>query len=112
MFNLVGSRTSSKQESCHLSLGTPMVSCSHDFVRLNLTNNLKKINLKRKSNYDDEEDLEKPTVLEMYMIRMKSEVWDSQCDFEMVQHQEGLVDMSLYEFAKTFYVRNKKSSET
>ena len=43
IFNLVGSRTSSKQESCHLSLGTPMVSCSHDFVRLNLTKNLKKL---------------------------------------------------------------------
>ena len=48
MFNLVGSRTSSKQKSFHLALGTPMVSCSHDFVRLNLTNNLKKINLKKK----------------------------------------------------------------
>ena len=42
MFNLVGSRTSSKQESCHLSLGTPMVPCSHDLVRLNLTKTIEK----------------------------------------------------------------------
>ena len=45
------------------------------------------------------------------MVRMKSEVWNSAYDFEMVQHHEGLVDMSLYEFAKTFYVQNKKASE-
>ena len=47
----------------------------------------------------------------MYTVRMKSEVWNSAYDFEMVQHQEGLVDISFYEFAKTFYVRNKKTSE-
>ena len=109
MFNLVGSRNTSKQESCHVLLGTYMVSCSHDFVMLNLTNNLKKINLKKISNYDEEEDLEKPTVLEMYMVCMKSEVWDSRYDFEMVKHQDGLFDMSFYEFAKTFYVRNKNN---
>ena len=89
-----------------------MVSCSHQFVRINLTNNLKKINLKKNSNFDEEEDLEKPTVLEMYMVRTKSEVWDSSYEFEMVKHNYGLFDMSLYDFAKTFYVRNKKSVET
>ena len=88
-----------------------MVSCLHDFVRLNLTNNLKKVNLKTNSNYDEEEDLEKPTVLEMYMVRMKSDVWDSRYDFEMVKHRDGLSEMSLYEFAKTFYVCNKKYGE-
>ena len=28
----------SKQESCHLVLGTPMVSCSHMFIKINLRN--------------------------------------------------------------------------
>ena len=65
--------------------------------------------MKRNSNYDEEEDLEKPTVLEMYMVRTKSDVWDSPYDFEMVKHDYGLFNMSLYEFAKTFYVRNKKA---
>ena len=47
VLNLVGSCTSSKQDSCHLSLGTLMVSCSHNFVRLKLKTNFKKINLKK-----------------------------------------------------------------
>ena len=37
MLNLIGSRTTSKQESCHLAIGTPMVSCSHAFAKINLT---------------------------------------------------------------------------
>ena len=44
------------------------------------------------------------------MVRMESDVWDSRYDLEMAKHQDGLSEMSLYEFAKTFYVRNKKSS--
>ena len=85
-----------------------MVSCSHNFVRLNLTKNLEKINLKINCNYDEEKYLEKPTVLEMYMVSTKSDVWDSPYEFEMVKHDYGLFNMSLYEFTKTFYVHNKK----
>ena len=47
MLNLIGSRTISKQESCHLSLGTAMVSCSHQFVKISLTTSFKKITLKK-----------------------------------------------------------------
>ena len=45
------------------------------------------------------------------MIRMKSEVWDSHYDFEMVKYDYGLFDMSLYDIEKTFYILNKRAGE-
>ena len=111
MLNLIGSRTISKQESCHLSLGTAMVSCSHQFVKISLTTSFKKITLKKRANYDPDEDLEKPSILEMYMKRMKSEIWESTYEFETYNHQFEFSSMNLYEFAKTFYVRNKNGKE-
>ena len=47
----------------------------------------------------------------MYMKRMKSEIWESNYEFEIYKQQFELIYMNLYEFAKTLYVRNKKSSE-
>ena len=38
MLRILGLRTISKQESCHLLLGTPIVSCSHMFVKIKLKN--------------------------------------------------------------------------
>ena len=38
MLRLLGLRTISKQESCHLLLGTPMVPCSHMFIKINFKN--------------------------------------------------------------------------
>ena len=112
MLNLIGSRSISKQESCHLTLGTPMVSCSHMFLKISLTTSFKKISLRKRADYDPEEDLEKPTILEMYMLRSNSGIWESNYEFEMNEHQYNFPHMSLYEFAKTFYVRNKSVVET
>ena len=111
MLNLIGSRSISKQESCHLALGIPMVSCSHQFVRINLTSSLKKLSLKKKRNCEDDDDLEKPSILDMYMIRTDVKIWDSQYEMDSFQNYQNLSTMSLYEFAKLFYVRRKLSSE-
>ena len=45
------------------------------------------------------------------MIRTRSEIFDSPYDFELVKHEYDLFGMSLYEFVKTFYIRNKKAGE-
>ena len=62
-------------------------------------------------NYDEDDDLEKSTILEMYMIRTKSEIWDSPYKFELLKSRYGLFNMILYELTKTFYVRNKRADE-
>ena len=111
MFNLIGSRTISKQESCHLSLGTPMVSCSHMFVKISLTSSFKKLTLKKKENYDPTKDLEKPSILEMYMRRTNKDIWESNYVYEMYKDRYDIFNMSLYEFAKTLYIRNKSGVE-
>ena len=114
-----------------------MVSCSHVFIRINLTTSLKKLSLRKRRNYEEDDDLEKPTILDMYMIRTKVKIldgqydmdtfqnhhnlshmictdvkiWDSQYDMNTFQNHRNLSAMSFYEFAKIFYVRNKSSGE-
>ena len=60
-----------------MSLETPMVSCSHMFVKISLTLSFKKLTLKKKENYDPKEDLEKSSILEMYMRRTNKDIWES-----------------------------------
>ena len=111
MLNLIGSRTTSKQESCHLAIGTAMVSCSHVFIRINLNTSFKKLSLRKSKNYAEDDDLEKPTILDMYMIRTSVEIWDTRYEMDAFQNHQNLSTMSLYEFAKSFYVRKKRSGE-
>ena len=47
----------------------------------------------------------------MYMKRMKSEIWESNYEFDVYKQQFELIHMNLYEFAKTFYVRNKNGKQ-
>ena len=47
----------------------------------------------------------------MYMKRMKSEIWESNYEFKIYKQQFELIHMNLYEFAKTFYVRNKHGKQ-
>ena len=48
----------------------------------------------------------------MYMNRMKSDIWESNYDYEIYKQQYDFINMNLYEFSKTFYVRNKHGAET
>ena len=95
MLNLIGSRTISKQESCHLAIGTSMVSCSHVFIRINLTTSLKKLSLRKIKNYAEDDDLEKPTILDMYMIRTSVEIWDTRYEMDTFQNHQKFI---YYEF--------------
>ena len=53
MLRLLGLRTISKHESYNLILGTPMVSCSHIFDKINLKNTFVcEVNLKIEYNTD------------------------------------------------------------
>ena len=42
---------------------------------------------------------------------MKSEIWESTYEFDIYKQQFELIHMNLYEFAKTFYVRNKNGKQ-
>ena len=64
-----------------------MVSCSHVFIRINLTTSLKKLSLRKGRNYDEYDDLEKPTILDMYMIRTNVEIWESQYEMDTFQNR-------------------------
>ena len=44
MSKLLGDRMLCKQETCHLILLLTMVSCSHNFQRIHLNNDLRQIN--------------------------------------------------------------------
>ena len=77
MTKLIGNRTMSKQESCHLILGTSMISCFHNFPNVNLNTSSRKLDLngldyilgcEKEGKYT----LEIPSILDLYMTRMNS----------------------------------------
>ena len=47
----------------------------------------------------------------MYLNRTDVNIWESAYEYEMLNHEENILDMSLYEFAKKFYVRYEKSNK-
>ena len=116
MLKLLGSRTISKQESCHLLLGTPMVSCSHTFIKIDLRNTkVRRLNLNTVYNADeilessktpeerlrDKEHetnniLEKMTIQDLYGRHMKVVHWSSQVLFDCENHYHKFSTMSLH----------------
>ena len=120
MLKLLGSRTISKQEPCHLLLGTPMVSCSHMFIKINLRNTkVRRVNLNKVYNAEeisesnktpeerlrDEENeinntLEKMTILDLYGRRMELCHWDTHIEFDCENHHHKFPTVSLHAFNK------------
>ena len=47
----------------------------------------------------------------MYMKHTNSDIWESNYDFKIYKDRYDLFNMSLYEFAKTLYVRKKSGGE-
>ena len=81
MTKLIGNRPMSKQESCHLILGTPMVSCSHIFRTVNLNTSSRKLDLTGLDSIlgcekEGRHTLEKPSILDLYMTRMNLDFWE------------------------------------
>ena len=126
MLRLLGSRMISKQESCHLVLGTPMVSCSHMFIKINLRNTkVRRVNLASVYNADEisesnktpeerlrdgemetNNNLEKMTILDLYGRRMEKCHWLNDYEFDLANHNHNFLTMSLYSFTKEFYAGN------
>ena len=126
MLKILGSHTISKQESCHLLLGTPMVSCSHTFIKINLRNTkVRRLNLNTVYNADeilessktpeerlrDKEHetsniLEKMTIQDLYGRRMEVVHWSSKIHFDGENHYHKFSTMSLHAFTKVYYAGN------
>ena len=41
--------------------------------------------MKKNNNYEEDDDLEKPTILDMYMIRTSEEIWDTHYHEEITE---------------------------
>ena len=114
MTKLLGNRTMVKQESCHLILGTPMVSSSHIFRTVNLNTSSRKLDLNcldyiLNSEKEGKHTLEQPSILDLYMTRMNLDYWENEYVFNFENYSTKFDKMNLYEFSLEYYVgyRNK-----
>ena len=126
MLRLLGLRMISRQELCHLVIGTPMVSCSHMFIKINLRNTkVRRVNLASVYNADEilesnktpeerlrdgemetNNNLEKMTILDLYGRRMERCHWLSEYVFDLENHKHNFLTMNLYAFTKEYYAGN------
>jgi hypothetical protein len=120
MGKLMGERTMSKQEKCHLIMSLPTVTCSHDFVRINLENDVNRI-----FDSDDSEPavqdvqendtnsdgaagqqaapkVAKMTLMDAYNVCTDEKHWLSTEEFNAVK--ESLSSTSFHQFAIAFTV--------
>jgi hypothetical protein len=77
MGKLIGERTISKQECSHLILSLPMVYCSHQFVTINLKNEMNRIDLSDDAVAGAKSRPATRTVVDVYGTRMDEDTWVS-----------------------------------
>lgn len=82
MSKLLGERMLSMQETCHLIMSKPLVSCSHRFVWINLLNNSNKVDMNSKTESDKAFIY---TVVDSYGIQMDPKNWFDKNQYHTVQ---------------------------
>ena len=115
MGKLIGERTVSQQETCHLSLSLPLVSCTHNFNNLNLENSSKQLDLdllkKHASSNNGDRKIIGPamkrTLMDGYSLRLDPCEWADNLLEKAVR--ESVRNMPLCEFVK-FYDIGKRGN--
>ena len=98
MSKLFGERMLSRQETSHLIFSLPMVSSSHNFVRVNTKNESRLIASTRNNTSPDP----LKTLIDLYCVRTDSSNWFNIDIFK--QHENNLLQMPLCDFCKAFMV--------
>jgi len=117
MGKMLGERTIPMQEKCHLIMSLPTVTCSHEFVKINLINDVNRLLLSSNDNapateHNNDESggaeqqvapsLTKLSLLDAYRICTEGSNWLSVQEFEAVE--DSLQSMSFRTFAVDFKV--------
>ena len=107
MSKLIGERMMGKQETCHLINSIPLVSCSHNFVRINLNNDSSKLDVPD-SVLNDQSGSTSATIktlMDVYSERHQKSVWfDERLYLNYLPHLEH---MNLCTFCSFFMVGKK-----
>jgi hypothetical protein len=113
MSKLMGERAIAKQESCHLMMSRPTVTCSHSFVRVNLDNNVRQVLLEEPGGDDnvpvDEGNVTRMTLVDAYSCCLDSRKWASENEYLTLR--PGIETKSLVEFCQAFSVPGKGPSK-
>jgi hypothetical protein len=111
MGKLQGERTISKQECSHLILSMPMVSCSHNFVSINLKNDMNPVDLSAEAMDSGARDADNPTSITMTIVdaygkRNDKNMWRPPQAMEAATKlfDKPLGNVSLQDFALVFRV--------
>ena len=100
MSKLIGDRMLSKQETCHLIMGLPLVSCSLNFIRINLLNDSSLIEMDEF--YDDNALPTTISIIDAYSERLDKNIWLNEELYDM--HLSNLKEMALRRFTALFYI--------
>ena len=93
MGKLLGERTMTKDECCHLMLSNPTVFCSHTFPKIHLDDKNRRVQPSDGAGNDDEASkrVTLMSLVEAYKCRMDNSKWLSKDDFNANEdHLEGL----------------------
>ena len=110
MSKFMKERIMSKQETCHLILGLPIVHCSHKLLLINLENTTRKIITNDNSNANvninddyslgDNEEVESTllqmTLIDAYAARCDKSKWHYEAEYELIEN--NLLLMTLFNF--------------
>ena len=115
MGKLLGERTQSKQEKCHLIMSAPTCSCSHSFVPINLQNDSNRLLLDRPvaaeagdgEQQQADQRAAKMTLMDAYQCCLDSSKWLREEDFREVEG--SLRTMDFRTFALRFAVGERRA---
>ena len=118
MSKLLGERMMSKQESCHLMLGIPIVYCSHKQINIDLRNESRQVVVASSSSDPatsndasnvtpnaETDNVIVMSTIDAYGIRMDQSKWKTENEFSA--NANILQEISLLEFCSNFKVLSK-----
>ena len=97
MFRLLGQRQISRQETCHLINNLPLVRCSHQFITVNLKNDLHRIDAAE----EGKQEVRIMSTVDAYGRRLDRDLWNR---FEVDAKNVDLRNMPLNKFVGHFKV--------
>ena len=109
MSKMLGERTMSKQEKCHLIIGSPIVHSSHRMINVDLDNKSSTINLPMDTDASTTSIVRKDTLIDAYAARFLPHKWFDQRQFDFLFEKNLLESMTLRHFCLNYYIGTRSN---
>ena len=106
---MLGERTMSKQEKCHLILGSPIVHSTHKMINVDLDNNSSILNFPSENTETSSSLVRKDSLIDAYATSFSATKWFDTIHFQFALNHNKLESMSLRYFCLNYYVGSRGS---